>query len=332
MTPKSKVVFLGTPAVALPVFKALANAAEHVHVLAVVSQPPARAPRGGGLVPSPVHQAALDAGIPVLCPETAKDPEFLEQLAQLAPDVCVTAAYGNILPDAFLAIPRRGTLNVHPSLLPAFRGAAPVQRAVEAGLDVSGVTVALTVKAMDAGPIVAQKTWPIAPEIKAPELLVTLFELGAQLLVRCLPDFVAGRLPVREQDHGQATKAPKIAPEEGWLDFSRGAKACHDRVRAFAGWPGTRTKLRVDREVVDTKIVTTRIVPQGAVLGVPVGDVFLTASGFAVTCGDGAFLEILELQPAGKRILSAKEFLNGTKGKPIFLSVGMESESHGGGQ
>ena len=333
---RKKIVFLGTPVVAARALEILLEAEQLYQVVAVVSQPPTRAPRGGASQPSPVHALALARGIPVLAPESAKDTGFLSDLAALAPDLCVTAAYGNVLPDSFLALPAFGTLNIHPSLLPLYRGAAPVQRTLEAGATETGVSVAFTVKAMDAGPILAQPHFAIDPDIKAPQLLLQLFELGAKTLVEYLPQVFAKTAKPWEQDATQATKAKKLSIEEGFLDFSQSATVLHNRVRAFAPWPGTRALLRMEGLDAEFKVISTRLgktdfseapnaVPEAATGkdAIQAKDVIvLQDNALFVHCDDGSTLEILELQAPGKRVVSARDFWNGLKVKDLRRTNG----------
>lgn len=312
---KKRIVFLGTPAIVVPVLEHLLVKNEIFEVVGVVSQPPTRAPRGQAIVPSPVHQRALEAGLPVLAPENAKASDFLEQLRALRPDLCVTAAYGQVLSEEFLAIPADGTLNIHPSLLPLYRGAAPVQRALEDGVCVTGVSIARTVRAMDAGPLAAQVEFSVDPNIKAPELLARLFALGAQTLVNILPDYFVGRVPLQEQAHERATKAKKMQIEEGALSpETQSAVAIHNRVRAFASWPGTRLKLMHESEQLEVKVITTRVSPA---LRAKNKEIILSGEALELVCGDGSVLEILELQAPGKRAVSARDFWNGLRTKSL---------------
>lgn len=296
-------------------------------IAAVVSQPGRPKGRGAKRVPqpSPVEQLALDSGIAtdrIFCPEKATDKAFLETLASLSPDLCVTAAYGNYLPTKFLAVPRHGTLNIHPSLLPAYRGAAPVQRSLQDGVAVSGVTVLYTVKEMDAGPILAQQKVPIPDDVQAPELLHQLFDLGVELLVSNLEVVWAGlgEKAATEQDHAAATHAPKLTREEGELDFAQSAAACHNKVRGFAGWPGTYATFEVvagDKapEEVELKILRSRVGTGGAA---PAGQEVEFAGGvMRIGCADGSVLEVLEVQAPGRRAVAAKDFANGMKGKTL---------------
>ncbi|GAQ88770.1 methionyl-tRNA formyltransferase [Klebsormidium nitens] len=329
---KRRVVFLGTPEVAAGVLRRLLEEAAKENSLfeitAVVSQPAAKQGRGRKLLPSSVSALALESGLPedrLLCPDTAREEAFLERLSDLAPDLCVTAAYGNILPNKFLAIPRCGTLNIHPSLLPLYRGASPVQRAIEAGEKVTGVTVAFTVRAMDAGPVLAQEEVEVDPNIKAPELLEYLFRRGTDLLLRNLPSVFDGTAAERatEQDHAKKTEAPKVRIEEGNLDFEQPASVLHNKVRAFAGWPGTKATFYIrsdgseESEPVTVKVITTRVVEGEGAEG-DSKEVTLSKTGLRVTCVDGSILEIQELQPPSKKPMRGRDFWNGLRGRRLY--------------
>lgn len=312
---KKRVLFLGTPTIVVPVLQRLLAQNEIFSVVGVVSQPASRAVRGNELVPSPVAACALEAGLPVLTPENAKDEEFLNALRALKPDLCVTAAYGQVLSEDFLAIPRFGTLNIHPSLLPLYRGAAPVQRALQDGVQETGVTVAQTVRAMDAGPIVSQVKYKVDADIKAPELLARLFVVGADELLRILPIYFAGQCELIEQQHEKATKARKMSVEEGSLrPGQNSSNQIHNLVRAFSGWPGTRLGVQNLEDVFEIKVITTRVSPQ---IKAPRSEILLEADGLELVCADGSVLEILELQAPGKRVMKARDFWNGLKSKSL---------------
>ncbi|MEN9808769.1 MAG: hypothetical protein RLZZ488_336 [Pseudomonadota bacterium] len=312
---KKKIVFLGTPAIVVPVLEQLLADNSEFEVVAVVSQPPTRAPRGQSLVPSPVHQRALTAGLPVLTPENAKADDFLHELKLLKPDLFVTAAYGQVLSEEFLAIAQFGTLNIHPSLLPLYRGAAPVQRALEDGVDVTGVTIARTVRAMDAGPIVVQREYRPGDKIKASELLGLLFEIGAKTLIDILPEYFAGKLELVEQDHKHATKARKLTIEEGLLNPDvQSSRTIHNKVRAFAGWPGTRMKLLNGDETIEVKVITTQALLNSKAKS---RDIIFANGALELVCGDGSVLNILELQAPGKRAVMARDFWNGLRIKSL---------------
>jgi len=258
------------------------------------------------------------------------------------PDLCITAAYGNYLPSKFLRIPKYGTLNIHPSLLPAYRGAAPVQRSLQDGIRLSGATVLYTVKEMDAGPIVAQQKVPIPDDIQAPELLDQLFDIGTDLLLKNLEGVWAGltEKAATKQDDASATHAPKLTREEGHLNFESPATVCHNKVRGFAGWPGTFHSFRVDSdaggdgkatgEEVELKIIRTRVGNNSSGGGGGGGDsmakdgrydqkiVEFRGDAMRIVCGDGSVLEVLEVQAPGRKVVAAKDFANGMKGKTLM--------------
>ncbi|KAG0622513.1 hypothetical protein M758_3G102600 [Ceratodon purpureus] len=330
---KQKLVFLGTPEVAAGVLDALLDASQAddslFRIAAIVTQPPAARGRGRKQLPSPVAARALERDFSsslIWSPEKASEEGFLADLRALNPDVCITAAYGNFLPSKFLAIPTYGTVNVHPSLLPLYRGAAPVQRALYDGVDVSGVTVAYTVRSMDAGPVIASERVDIDPNIKAPELLTDLFKRGTKLLLRELPGILDGsaKLKATPQDDSLATHAPKVTVEESWLSFQEEtAAAAHNKVRAFAEWPGAKGKFDIgnpdaEMKTLDLKIITTRVGKKAA--GDSDGVVKLVGDALVVPCGDKTTLEILELQPPGKKVMRAKDFCNGLRGQQILVS------------
>ncbi|KAG2437271.1 hypothetical protein HXX76_005930 [Chlamydomonas incerta] len=221
---------------------------------------------------SAVERVAAAAGLPpdrILCPVSAKEPGFLAALAALQPDLAITAAYGALLPQAFLDLPRCGTLNIHPSLLPKYRGAAPVQRALQDGVDVSGVSLVFTVLKCDAGPVLEQQQVPVPPDVQAPQLSEQLFELGVDMLLRHLPAVLqqgrAAAERAERQDEAAATYAHKILRHEGYLDFRQPAAQLHNTVRALAGWPGARATLLLEakgadtREPIEIKILRTRV-------------------------------------------------------------------------
>lgn len=312
-----RLLFLGTPAVAARVLQKLVDAeGETYKVVGVVSQPPSRSTRRGGDSPSPVHAWALEKGLRVWTPEKARDENFIRDMREIAPDICITAAYGNVLPESFLSIPPLGTLNIHPSLLPLYRGAAPVQRCVEDGRLETGVTILFTVKAMDSGPLVYQESVALPENETAPELLERMFDLGATRLVEILPSILLGKIQAVEQDHTKATHAKKMDPAEGFLDFSQPALILHNKVRAFTGWPGTRAVFVVAGERVEFKIAKTRVGKH-----FQVGKIDFVSGALLVGCGDGNSLEILEIQAPGKKVMAARDFWNGLREKALTLPV-----------
>jgi len=218
-------------------------------VVAVVTQPDKPRGRDLRLQSSPVKELAQHHALPVLQPQRARDPSFLEQLRPLTPDLIVVAAYGQILPPTLLDLPRCGCLNVHASLLPKYRGASPIQSALLNGDTETGVTIMKMDAGMDTGPIVAMEPLPILPEDNAATLHDRLATLGAQLLVRTIPDYVAGRLQPQPQPAEGVSYAPKITREDGRVDWSLPAHTLHLRLRAFTPWPGCflACRMRADR-------------------------------------------------------------------------------------
>jgi len=285
------------------------------------------------LTASPVHAAAEDLGLPVFTPSgiMKKFPDsaaFLDSLRELGPDLCITAAYGQFLTKSFLDIPRYGTLNIHPSLLPKFRGAAPVPRSLEAGVKVTGVSVLFTALKMDSGPILAQETMALTGDEKADGLLPVLFDKGSDLLVSSLGRVWSGE--ARQDGHGctlqdekEATEAAKMTKDEGRLWFTENAVYMHNKVRAFAGWPGTSAEFVLDpdgeKETLKVKIVSTRLLRPHGGMALGVHRLRLNEKGDAivVTCDDGSQLEVTEIQPPGKKVMDARSFWNGLRGKPL---------------
>jgi methionyl-tRNA formyltransferase len=335
----ARIVFLGTPQVAASSLQRLhdaASASSSAHMpfelVAVVSQPPAIVGRKRVLAQSPVHALAAALSVPnILTPASARDPHFLSALAALTPDLCVTAAYGNFLPQAFLDIPPRGTVNIHPSLLPAFRGAAPVPRALEAGVTETGVSVAYTQLAMDSGPIIAQPRLALSGDEHAPAVLQTLFDMGTEALLAALPDILSGAAAsmATPQDGTHATHAPKLSKDEARLTFTENATIVHNKVRAFSGWPGTWVDFVVrdlaasataEPVAMRVKVIETRVLRSTGGMCLGVHDVNLTEDGeyLGVTCDDGSKLAITIVQPLGKNVMSARAFWNGLRGKELI--------------
>lgn len=321
-------VFLGTPDVAATSLRAIHEDSQKndsaYEVVGVVTQPPKRRKRKGKVVPSPVGLVADELGIPVLCPEKAKDPDFLSDLElNVRPDLCITAAYGQYLPKKFLATPALGTVNIHPSLLPRWRGASPVQRSLEAGDNPVGVTVLFTVSKMDAGPIIAQAEREISENDQATTLLPFLFDIGTELLLEAMPKILAGEITfetAQEQDEGLVVNADMIDAAEAELKvWEESSLVCHNRVRGFSMWPGTFVYLQIEGDEAPTKvkILETRVLPETVesssvvALGPKKGD------GLRLVCGDGSVLEVLQLQPVTRKAMDAKSFVNGLRGKTV---------------
>ncbi|CAL2248291.1 unnamed protein product [Prunus armeniaca] len=331
---KKPLVFLGSPQVSATVLDALLNASTApdslFEVAAIVTQPPSRKSRGKKLMPSPLAQHALDRGFPsnlIFTPERAGEDVFLSNLRDLQPELCITAAYGNILPSKFLNIPTSGTVNIHPSLLPLYRGAAPVQRSLQDGVKETGVSLAFTVRALDAGPVIARKRMEIEDQIKAPELLDLLFYEGSKLLIRELPSIFDGSAKVKAQpqDDSKATLAPKIASEESWLSFDEEAPVLHNKVRAFAGWPGTRAKIVIvdnksgQDKITELKIITTKVCSRSNIQVNQADEITFIKPALVFPCGGGTALEVLEIQLPGKKVMSAAAFWNGVRGQKLKI-------------
>ncbi len=298
-----RVLFFGTPDFAVPSLRALVG--EGFEVVAVVTRPDKPTGRHRSHAsPSAVKTAALAEDLAVLQPERPSAPEFVAQARALAPDISIVAAYGHILSQALLDVPPRGSLNVHASLLPALRGAAPIQRAILGGLSETGVTIMQMDAGMDTGPILHQAATPIADDETGGELAVRLAELGAEALIEALTLIDETGLQPRPQDHAKATLAPKIKREEERLDWSCAGDVVARKIRAFDPKPGAWAPCR-GREL---KLFGARAAP-GAGSGAP-GLVLAAGDTLRVACGSGA-VEVDEVQPAGRARMTVRAFLNG---------------------
>jgi methionyl-tRNA formyltransferase len=295
---------MGTPDFAVPVLKALIGQYE---VVGVVTQPDRRVGRGRKVEASPVKVVALAHNLPVLQPPRLRQPDVVAELETLAPEVIVVAAYGQILPPAVLAIPPKGCLNVHASLLPRYRGAAPVAAAILAGEEETGVTIMLMDEGMDTGPILSQATCPISPQDTRESLSAKLARLGADLLMDTLPRWLAGEIEPRPQDHSQATYSRIIAKEDGLIDWSQSAVEIWRRCRAYYPWPSTYTYWRSKL----LKVLSAEALPHWSGEEEP-GQVMALDEGLAVATSEGALL-LKEVQLAGRRALNAEDFARGQR-------------------
>lgn len=305
-----RIVFYGTPAFAVPTLTGLLDSPHTV--AAVVTQPDRPRGRGRTVSDSPVKQVAAAHRLPVLQPERIRDERFLARVADLEPDLAVVAAYGRLLPDALLRTPRLGTINVHASLLPKYRGAAPVHRAVIAGEPETGVTIIRLVQEMDAGPMLARRSRAIGPDETSQMVEAALAEFGAALLVETVEHLEAGTIKEEAQDHGAATFAPRLSRDDGVIDWRARAQAIHDLVRGLHPWPHASATLDRARHLIHRSGVL-----HGPRHDVPPGTL-LEASGdrLVVATGRGGALAILEIQPEGRRRLSARAFLAGRRWSP----------------
>ena len=311
MTPATplRIVFFGTPDFAVPTLEAL-HGSRH-RVAAVVTQPDRARGRGQHSQPGPVKQLAERLGLTILQPQRLRDEEFLEAYRKLDADLGVVAAYGKILSDAVLAVPKLGLVNVHASLLPKYRGAAPIHRAVMAGETMTGVTIMRVVKALDAGPMLSKVTRPIADAETSAEVERDIARLGAGALVEAVDALATGHVSEVPQDESEATYAHKLERADGIVDWSRPARAIHNQIRGLHPWPHAFSELQGERTI----LLRSEVEAERQAHGVP-GDVIeASPDRFAVQTGDG-ILRLLMLQREGRRAVTAREFLAGRRIEP----------------
>lgn len=302
MSSPQKIIFMGTPVFAVPALSALLKAGHRV--LAVVTQPDKPRGRGMSTRPSAVKELALKENITVYEPGKARDPEFIGKLASLAPDLIVVIAYGKILPASILSIPKKGCVNVHASLLPKYRGAAPINWAIINGETVTGVSTMLMDEGMDTGAVLKTEEVGIGPEDTAEDLAKKLSNAGAGLLIKTIEELSEGRLKPAAQDDSQASYAPILKKEDGRIDWKKDSRIVKNLVRGVYPWPGAYTALN-GRLI---KIHRGGALASG---GDSPGTVVDTAKdSIKVACGSGVF-EITELQPENKRRMGAGEFVQG---------------------
>jgi methionyl-tRNA formyltransferase len=299
-----RILFFGTPEFAVPTLRAL-RASSH-DVVGVVTQPDRPKGRGRKVAPGAVAQAALDAGLPLLQPAKLSDAGVREALAAFGADLGVVAAYGKILPEWLLALPARGMINVHASLLPAWRGAAPVHRAIMAGDADTGVTIMRVVKALDAGAMLDRVVVPIAPDVTSDVLERTLADAGAARLVAVVDRLAAGPIDEVPQDESRVTYAAKITRADSPLDWRAAAQVVHDRIRGLHPWPHASATLGGARLILHRSTL-----PRVATGAAPGTVVAAGTAGVDVAAGDGQLVRLLVLQAEGGTRLGAAEFLAG---------------------
>jgi methionyl-tRNA formyltransferase len=302
-----RIIFMGTPPLAATVLEALLRE-KTFGVVAVITQPDQPKGRDLKLQASAVKELALENDLPVLQPERAREPQFIEQVRALTPDLIVVAAYGQILPQALLDVPKFGCLNVHTSLLPKYRGAAPIQWAILNGDSETGVTIMKMDAGLDTGAIVSEERTAITADDTAATLHDRLAQLGGSLLVRIIPGYVSGKILPQPQPVEDASYARKIKKEDAKLDWSQPARVLWNRVRGLTPWPGTFSFLQRSPAPVLLKILRVEVVEQGS--GSPGEILSANRDGIVVACSEGA-LRILELQREGGKRLSAQQFLAG---------------------
>ena len=301
---RPRALFFGTPDFAVPCLDALAGMAD---VVCVITQPDRPKGRGLELAPSPVKLRAMALGVPVLQPVKVRTPEFAAELRAYDADFAIVVAYGRILTRAVLDAPRRGCLNVHGSLLPRWRGAAPIQWAVASGDAETGVCLMQMDEGLDTGPVLAHRALPIGPNETAGELAERLSQLGAQLITEELPRYLDGVLVAVAQADAGMTLAPILDKTHGAIDWRKSAQQVHDLVRGMTPWPGAHTRIAADSTL---KVHVTHVAPQshdaapGTVLSAD------RHSGLVIACGEGA-LVLDAVQPEGKRRMATADYLAG---------------------
>jgi methionyl-tRNA formyltransferase len=305
-----RILFMGTPDFAVPCLDALVE--NGYEVAAVVTQPDRPKGRKGELTPSPVKQAALRHNLPVLQPEKVRAEEALQEIESYRPDLLITAAYGQILPKRLLDMPRLGCINVHASLLPRWRGGAPIHRAILEGDESSGVTIMRMVQALDAGDMISQVVVPIAEDDTVSTLHDKLAVAGAKLLIETLPSIENGTQTETPQDESLVTYAPNLTRDDERIDWSRDARMIYNQVRGLNAWPVAFTTF--SHKVM--KIWQARIDEEESMPSVKPGTVVKTTDdAIIVQCGKGT-LALLEIQPAGKRRMPVSDYLRGVKIAP----------------
>jgi methionyl-tRNA formyltransferase len=299
-----KLVFCGTPLFAVPTLERLAAAGHELQL--VVTQPDRPQGRGMELTAPPVKQSAIKLSLAITQPEKIKkNEEFQSRLSALQPDAIIVVGYGRIIPPWMLTLPRYGNINVHASLLPKYRGAAPIQWAIAQGETVTGVTTMLLNEGLDTGDILLQKEMTLQSDDTAVTFAPRLSELGADLLIETLRGLEDKTITPIPQDHSQATLAPILKKEDGLISFNRTATEIHNRLRGFQPWPGAYTHFRGK----SLKFISAK--PDDTPSNLAPGELRIGDEKLFVGCGSRTVLHLLQVQPEGKKALTAREFING---------------------
>jgi methionyl-tRNA formyltransferase len=317
-----RLIFCGTPHFAVPTLKHLL-AKSDFKVVEVITQPDRPRGRGQQLSISPVKEVALAAHLPVHQPEKIRAPEVQQLLEKLAPDVIVIIAYGQIIPARLLSIPKHGWINLHASLLPKYRGAAPINWPIVNGETRTGLTTMRIDAGMDTGDILLQREMEIGPNETASELTARMSKAGAPLIEETLLGLSAGTIIPRPQNHAEATVAPMLKKEDGRIDWSRPAQEIHNRIRGFAPWPGAYTTFRRQtchlwgEPIVDPKSLPAGLLDSPSFVAVPSvpGTLFGVKNDWFVSCGDATLLRLHSVKLEGRKQISACEFANGAHAK-----------------
>ena len=302
MTQSLNLIFCGTPRFAVPTLENLV--ANGFHIQLVVTQPDRPKGRGLEVISSPIKQCAIQLGLPIVQPERIKNnEEFRNHLASLKPDAIIVVGYGRIIPQWMLDLPRLGNINLHASLLPKYRGAAPIQWAIAQGETVTGVTTMKIDAGLDTGDILLQQEIPIAPDDTSETLAPRLAAIGAELMAETLRGLQAGTIHPRPQDNSRATLAPILKKEDGLVDFARPAAEILNRLRGFQPWPGAYTRFRAKNFHILSATKVDRLLPPA--------ELQIERDHLLVGCGQGTAIELLEVQLEGKKRTTAAEFIRG---------------------
>ena len=314
-----KIIFFGTPEFAkivlgkiikTPSFKDKKAGHWKFEILAAVTAPDKPVGRKRIPTPPPVKVLAQENNIPVLQPTDLTDQKFARQLKSFSPDLIVVAAYGKIIPKNILDIPKFGSLNIHPSLLPKYRGASPIQSAILNGDKETGVTIMLMDEKMDHGDIISKFQFPISNDDTYEFLSKKMAELGAGLLIKTIPDYVAGKIKPIGQEHDKATYCKIIKKNDGKIDWSKSAQEIYNQWRAFYPWPGVFFQSTINNQQITIKLIEINL-SDVKNEGKNPGEFFVKNKHLYIACGQETVLEIKKLQPAGKKVMTAKEFVNG---------------------